>query len=363
MDYTAHESAGLGAKMTKNRFKWSAITAAFVAASLASGLALAVDENESYYSGNCDNTISQARPLEFDASGVAVVNGTMLNGSGSTNNFCNLAKDQNRDIDFYSFHANAGDVLDIGISNAWNGTYTWTVLGVYGPPDSTGHYPLLRQVNYVLNPDGTVNFNPYVENGFAANADGTYYVGVSSQPNTFNGSDGQVILFGMVFSSSPIEGTPGSYTLTVKGAKPPVLQISIDVKPSDNHTTVLDARSVAHPAAMRVLKGHLPVALLSSEKDNFKPMEVDQSTLRFGSTGKEESLVSCNGGHGTDVNNDGIPDLICHFDLKKANFALSESEGTITGKTGDGRDFEGKGWLKTVTIGLTPEKMGYGHKK
>lgn len=347
----------MGAKMTKNRFKWSAMTAAFVAASLAGSVALAAQtESESAANNTCNNTIAKATPLEFDGSGVAVVNGKMINGYGY-NGLCDTWQDsQYRDIDFYSFKANAGDDFDIAMSNSWNGSYTWGVLGIYGPRDSYGHYPLLNQ-DWKYEPSlGT----------FHANAAGTYYVGVSSYPGQFitgADSDGKLVMY-YIYSVSPDKGVPdGTYTLTVKGAKPPVLQISIDVKPSDNHTTVLDASRVEHPAALRVLRGHLPVALLSSEKDNFYPMEVDQSKLHFGATGKEESLVSCNGGQGTDVNGDGIPDLICHFDLKEANFTLSQSEGIITGKTGDGRDFEGKGWLKTVTIGLTPEKMGYGHKK
>ena len=347
--------------MTKNRFKWSVMTTAFVAALAASGLALAADESESHNDNTCNNTLKQATLLDFDGSGAAVMNGTMINGFGY-NNLCNQYNDsQYRDIDFYSFKANPDEDFDIAITNAWNGTYTWAVLGIYGPPDSSNHHPLLRHVDYSLNPDGSVQFNTFVDGGFHANAGGTYYVGVSSQPGTFYSSDGGLLMYS-VFSVSPDLGVRnGTYTLTVKSARPPVLQISIDVKPGNNHTTVLDARGVPHPAALRgIARGSLPVALLSS--DNFEATKVDQSTLRFGSTGKEDSLVSCNGGRGTDVNHDGKLDLICHFDLRKANFALSESEGTITGKTGDGQDFEGHGWLKVVTLGLTPEKMRNAHK-
>ena len=72
MTYPAFGSAELGAKMTKNRFKWSAIATALVAASLASGLVFAADEVDSY-PDHCNNTIAQAQPLEFDGSGVAVI--------------------------------------------------------------------------------------------------------------------------------------------------------------------------------------------------------------------------------------------------------------------------------------------------
>lgn len=359
----------MGAEMTKNRFKWSAMTAAFVAASLASSVALAAQtEAESTADNTCNNTLAQATPLEFDGSGVAVVNGTMINGYGY-NGLCDTwAASQYRDIDFYSFEANADEDLDIAISDAWNGKYTWAVLGIYGPTDSTNHHPLLRHVDVLYNADGTVNFEPFLT--FHANAAGTYYVGVSSYPGFFYYPDGRLLMYSVYGWSPDGHGTPGPYMLTVKGAKPPVQQISIDVKPGNDNVTVLDADGAEHPAAVRgVARGHLPVALLSSKNDDgvvvFDATKVDQSTLRFGATGKEDSLVSCNGGRGVDVNHDGLPDLICHFDMKKANFALTESEGTLTGKTGDGKDFEGTGWLKVVTVGLTPEKMkmGRGHKK
>lgn len=345
--------------MTKNRFKWSAIVTALVAASLASGVALAADENESAASGTCNNTLGQAMPLEFDGSGVAVVNGSMINGFGWNNGCDTWAASQYRDVDFYSFQASQGDDIDIAISNAWNGSYTWTILGVFGPRDSSGHYPLRSQAPLTTAP----SISP-----FHADAPGmqTYYVGVSSYPGMFvSGAygDGKLVQYSLWPWSPSVGVRDGTYTLTVKGAKPKVLAISIDVKPGNNTTTVLDASGVAQPMALRgTARGHLPVALLSSEKDEFYPMEVNQGTLRFGATGKEESLVRCNGGHGQDVNNDGIPDLICHFDLKKANFALSDGEGTLTGQAGDGRDFEGKGWLKTVTLGLTPKKLGFDRK-
>ena len=344
----------MGAEMTRNRFKWSAIATALVAASLVSGLALAADENESVASNTCNNTIGQAMPLKFDGSGVAVMNGSIINGAGF-NSFCDLPQHEYRDIDFYSFKANAGEDFDFAISNAWNGTYTWTVLGIYGPPDSTNHYPLLTSVYYVP------GYEPFI-NGFKAGAAGTYYVGVSSYPGMFYYPDGGLMMYS-VLSMSPNKGVrDGNYTLTVKGAKPAVQTIGIDIKPGDRNVTVLDASSTDHPSAVRgVARGHIPVALLSS--DTFDATKVDQSTLRFGATGQEDSLVSCNSGRGIDANHDGLPDLLCHFDMKKANFSLTESEGILTGKSGDGKDFKGTGWLKIVTIGLKPENPGRGQKK
>jgi hypothetical protein len=77
-------------------------------------------------------------------------------------------------------------------------------------------------------------------------------------------------------------------------------------------------------------------------------MDVDQSTLRFGSKGDEDSLMRCNR-HGVDVNHDKKPDLVCWFDFTKSDFVPGDNQGVVTGSTNSGVDFEGKGVLKMVT--------------
>jgi len=342
--------------MRKNRFKWSAIATVLVAASFASSVALAADEQESYLNGTCNNTLASAHPLDFDGSGVAVMNGALINDLRG-NIYCDLYSHVGnlyRDVDFYSFTAKAGQDFDIGITNADNGTYTWTVLGVFAPPDGTGTYSLLTSANQ--------RPNTYIDGGFHADANGTYYIGVSSEPGEF--MDNGTLTSYYLGDASPLAGVTGSYTLTVKPAAPPVLAISILVRPGDRSVTTLNLTGVAHPESIRgTASGHLPVALLSSEKDNFYPMDVKQSTLHFGATGKEESFVNCSNGRGIDFNHDGIPDLLCHFDMKKANFALTDKEGYLTGETADGQAFAGHAWLRIVTIGLTPPQgVGNGHK-
>ena len=332
------------------------MAAALITTSLASGLALAADEIDSY--PQCNNTIAQAQKLEFDGSGVAVMNGTIVNGPGY--NPCD-SYTQNRDLDIYSMQVNEGDDLHIAISDAWNGTYTWTLLGIYGPSDGTGH-PL---VDYAYigpqNPDGTFDMNPVI-NDFHVKATGIYYIAVSSMPGVFQNYDAKLWAYqAYEYSPSSSGGVVGPYTLTVTGAKPAVMQIGIEIKPGVHTVTVLDASGVAHPATLRgTASGHLPVALLSSK--TFDATEVNQSKLRFGATGQEKSLVNCSKGRGIDVNHDGLPDLLCHFDMKKANFALSETQGYLTGETGDGKPFAGNAWLKIVTLGLTPQSMGASKK-
>ena len=90
----------------------------------------------------------------------------------------------------------------------------------------------------------------------------------------------------------------------------------------------------------------MPVALLSS--DTFNALDVDQSSLKFGETGNESSLIRCER-HGVDVNRDKRPDLICFFDFAKANFQPGDTEGKVTGTTNSGQAFEGSAWLKIMT--------------
>jgi hypothetical protein len=114
-----------------------------------------------------------------------------------------------------------------------------------------------------------------------------------------------------------------------------VQQISIEVKPGKRE--IMPIQSFA--------RGSVPVALLSSAE--FDATTVDQGSLKFGKTGNEETWVRCNGG-GSDVDGDGRPDLICHFALDKANFAVGDTSGVLTGKTVSGDDFEGRGLLKVL---------------
>ena len=110
--------------------------------------------------------------------------------------------------------------------------------------------------------------------------------------------------------------------------------INIEVKPGSREIAPINPKA----------KGTIPVALLSNAQ--FNALQVDQKSLRFGSTGTEASLVRCNPG-GTDVNGDGRPDLICHFDNQAAKFQIGDQSGFVTGTSSTG-PFQGRGWLKVL---------------
>jgi len=69
--------------------------------------------------------------------------------------------------------------------------------------------------------------------------------------------------------------------------------------------------------------------------------------LTFGPTGNEDSLAFCNPG-GEDVNDDGLPDLICHFRSRLAGFASGDTIAILKGSTSQGGPIFGQQAIRTV---------------
>ena len=87
------------------------------------------------------------------------------------------------------------------------------------------------------------------------------------------------------------------------------------------------------------------VAILSTQ-EFAAPLEVNQASLTFGSTGDEMSFESCDDDD-EDLNRDGLLDLICDFDTRAAGFQLGDIAGILKGETIDGVPIVGH---DTVTI-------------
>jgi hypothetical protein len=86
--------------------------------------------------------------------------------------------------------------------------------------------------------------------------------------------------------------------------------------------------------------GKIPVAIISTPTFN-AVTSVNASSLTFGRTGNEPSLAFCNAG-GEDVNADGLPDLVCHFETQSTGFASGDKLGVLTGKTVQGSPIAGQ---------------------
>lgn len=297
------------------------IVAAALAACGASGAALALNEVEDNY------PIARAQLLPMDSAGSASVYAIMGVLTGTP-----IA-----DVDIFTFEAFAGNVLTIDIDGGMKAAGTGgrsvdTFLTVLGPSP----HPVLRvnddsTVPYPYDEGSVHRYDSYIQN-FTVPATGTYYVGVTAFPRRLGA--GGAIIDGYGLTSS------GTYTLVVSGVVPDVQQINIDIKPGS------DAVAPINPKA----RGSVPVALLSSAE--FDALEVDGSSLTFGSTGDERSWQRC-GKDGTDVNGDGRLDLVCHFGNQEARFDPSFFEAVLKGETKAGKKFEGRGLLKIVPVKRT----------
>jgi len=324
-----------------NTYVRYAVAAAFAAASLASNVAHAVIEMES------NDSISAAQPLAV-TNGAVEVTGSVGVTSGSLQ--------VTGDVDFYTFDATAGDVVQIDINGgmkdfAAGSRAVDTVIAVFG-----SDFSLLRQNDDADDVDlGSISTSDSRIVDFVVPATGKYVVGVSSFPRTFNEMGGG----GLTTTSVDPNTGNGSYTLTVSGVTtppppvvtppaeepvPPVVtppglaqKINIDVRP--RHSGV--ARIYPHA------DGRISVAVLSSA--SFDALKVDRASLTFGAEGDEASYVRCHG-EGIDVNRDGRKDLVCRFDNRAAGFDVGDLEGVLKG-TAEGRQIEGRAPLKIVMKG------------
>lgn len=297
----------------------SVIAGVVMSAFAAGAAAQAVNEQEPNY--------PVAQSLTLGADGNMVVKGIVGVMFGSSMH----------DADLYAFHANEGDVLDLDIDggrkNGGTGRDVWTVLTLFGPAPA---YEIKRQTFITEHPDarddGSINiFDPYIYR-FRADTSGTHIVAVTGYSTL--PKDGGNIEWGTLFPFSN-----GDYTLTVSGATampsaPLVQQINIEIKPGSREFAPINLKS----------KGVIPVALLSSGE--FDALKADAGSLTFGATGDESSLRKC-AVKGEDVNGDGKPDLVCHFETQLADFGPDNTEGVLKG-TIDGQPFEGRGVLKVV---------------
>ena len=344
--------------------------AGFVAASLASSVALAVVETEA--APGADNTIATAQPLD------SAVVGADPTGPGGTvevtgaigNTTCTSGVVE--DLDFYSFSATAGDVLTIDINGGIkdglcsNGTAASrsvdTTIGMF---DAAGNLLYANDDADAVDTGSLATNDSRIEFAVVP-ADGIYFVGVGS-----SGMVARNFVSGGVLDSSTLDPNVGngSYTLTITGMHtpppPPVADPGpvapppppvVDPGPVTPPPPVAGAARInidirpRHPGVARIWAnsdGKVAVALLSSS--TFNPMRVDRSSLRFGADGNEPSLLRCHS-EGVDVNRDRKKDLVCLFDLKTAGFEVGDIEGKLTG-TVDGQPFEGHAPLKVYVRG------------
>ena len=186
--------------------------------------------------------------------------------------------------------------------------------------------------------DGSPSFlalSPFLMNnastpaGIATSADGRFlYVA-----NFLN----FVSVFNVAADGTPTEvagspfktGASGSGGLRSLAAFPP----TVCTPPSPSVLTV--EMMIKPPATPPVpinpyAQGKVRVAILSS--GTFDAVtEVDRSSLTFGHTGDEKSLAFCND-RATDINGEGLADLVCHFRMPLTGFVPGDTTAYLKGK-------------------------------
>lgn len=242
------------------------------------------------------------------------------------------------DLDFYQVFLRAGDVVTIAVENGLGGAEAVHLyLAVFEPAPNSAGLRTAAEPSYevVRVADTTSGGDPRIES-YVAPRTGQYVIGVTSYPRYFDAAG--ILLYALWY-------TNGDYDLVISQVDSEILPVPIAIKPGSTDVAPFNPKA----------RGRLPVAILSTP--DFSPLDVDLGSLRFGKNGNEESLLSCQGDKGrdgpkgTDLNGDGIPDLVCHFDRPLCGFTLGDLEGTLTGSTTAGVAFQGSGSLKIVPPG------------
>ncbi|MGH9601745.1 MAG: hypothetical protein ACRD24_05090 [Terriglobales bacterium] len=108
--------------------------------------------------------------------------------------------------------------------------------------------------------------------------------------------------------------------------------VSVDIKP-DSSPNVLNPRE----------SGVLPVAILATA--DFDAGTVDASSVGFG-PGQAQEVHGR--GHIEDVNHDGRPDMLLHFDVLQSRIRCSDTAAFLTGRTLTGQTIQGADSFTTV---------------
>jgi hypothetical protein len=318
----------------------NAVLAAFLCVPALSGAALTVVEEGEGIPG-ANEGIANAQRVDLGNEGVSIrgVLGT-LRGTRSIGAVF--------DVDWYSFRADKDTVLafdiDGGMKAGGVAGSVNTYIALFAPPVATQN-AAGQTVQYYgraidnddleswkpRDPESVNNFDSRIDE-FKLPSTGIWTIGVAAsfaRPL----QDGTGLPTRTTMGADP----NGTYILNIVVLSLPVTEIpiNIEIKPGSGESAPVNPKA----------KGVIPVALLSSDK--FDALSIKPDSLTFGLTGDENSYLRCGAG-GTDVNADGLLDLVCHFDNQKALEKWEDAgrSATLKGETKDGTKFKGVGSLK-----------------
>ncbi len=141
-----------------------------------------------------------------------------------------------------------------------------------------------------------------------------------------------------------LEGEPLVCETAITGAGVGAAMLAVIEAATEPTMIEIDLRKTVNVGAFAI-----PVAILST--DMFDALDVDASTVCL-SHDVTPGVGDCTEFHGTahpeDVNEDGLTDLVFHFQTAETGIILGDSEACVTGMTFDGRNLEGCDAIKTV---------------
>jgi uncharacterized delta-60 repeat protein len=114
--------------------------------------------------------------------------------------------------------------------------------------------------------------------------------------------------------------------------------VSVDIKPGSS-TNPINLSS----------HGVIPVAILTT--DSFDAANVDPSTVCFGdddNAGQRDCMEADGEGHIEDVNGDGRPDLLLHYEVSQSGIDPGDTTACVSGKTFAGVNIEGCDSITTI---------------
>ena len=142
---------------------------------------------------------------------------------------------------------------------------------------------------------------------------------------------------GLVAINEGEEGTP-PITIAIDGIEVGVIEVGdspLQVTSIDISSNNVNLKS----------KGKTKVAILSTDLFD-ATTEVDKSSLTFGRTGSEDSLHKCS--EDKDANDDGLLDVVCHFNTQQAGFQSDSISGVLKGTTIGGAPIIGTNSVRIV---------------
>jgi hypothetical protein len=177
---------------------------------------------------------------------------------------------------------------------------------------------------------GTVEYREYV-NSVAADPEDAVWIGHMPVVDDDKSLIAPMILRKLDPSSlQPDLSVPFQNVVTVIGAAPAALEISLDIETRDKRNVI----------NLIPQKSDVRVALLSSA--TFDALQVDVDTVRFGTAGAVVRSYWTR-----DVNRDGYTDLVVTFRTQDTGITCGDTSAPLTAETHGGVDVHGTDFLQT----------------